>query len=51
VYNDTDLDGIEQLQEHLIQLNSQNEYDIVCCGDCNARCGQLCDYIVDEYDM
>jgi len=40
--------GVELLQEEILSLSVDNNYDHVICGDLNSRCGGLHDYIVQD---
>ena len=40
--------GIELLQEEIFSLTVEKNYEHIICGDLNARCGGLYDYIVQD---
>jgi len=48
VYRNNEQSGIELSQEELVAVIGNNDMDILICGDMNARCGYLLDYLEDE---
>lgn len=40
--------GVELLQEEIMNLSISHDYYYVLCGDLNARCGELKDFIIQD---
>ena len=48
-YRDYKIDnGVELLQEELLNLSIANDCYYTICGDLNARCGGLDDYVIQD---